>query len=143
MRSAELIEDVAQREELLLGDHPGRRELRVEDGLEVGAERAVPVGAQRARQEEPVAEGNVLLDEAAQRAALGRGLIRIRDDRAAVTVCAPGGSSRPKMPLRLNTLRVYCTPSVVRPSMVWREGAVRAGCGVERCTCRSSSGCHA
>ena len=84
VRRRSWLSEVGLREERLVGDDPRRRELRVEDRLEVGAERAVAVGADGAGDEQSVAEREVLLDEAAERAALGRRLVgrsvrRLRD----------------------------------------------------------------
>src|SRR5690606_28808544 len=75
----QLVHPPGRREEILLRQHPRRGELRVEDRLEVCAERAVAVGANRTRQEEPVAEGDLLLQERAERTALIRRLVRELD----------------------------------------------------------------
>src|SRR6185369_11482956 len=54
-------------EEVLVRDLPGKAALRIVDALELGAERAVLVRTHRGREEEPVANGRVFLDEDAPR----------------------------------------------------------------------------
>src|SRR5690606_31179780 len=83
---AELAQEAGRREERLLGDDPRSRELRVERRLEVGAEGAVPVGADGTGQEKPVVDRDVLLEVGAERPRLGARLVPAhvgaRGDRA-------------------------------------------------------------
>ncbi len=64
---ADRAEDAATREEILVGDDPRKARLRIEHPLELGAERAVLVGADGGGQIQTIAQRGRLLDENAPR----------------------------------------------------------------------------
>src|SRR4030095_2310519 len=78
----ERIDPADLREEALVADDPARRELGVPDALEIRAERAVLVRADRGSQEQPVMQRDRLLEEEPERLRQRRGLGEVirRDD---------------------------------------------------------------
>src|SRR5690606_10179787 len=91
----------------LLRDHPGERELRVVDQVEVGTERRVVVGAHGGGQEEPIVEAQLLLHVHAERLVLDVIVVHLEIRlRRLVDRCLHGYGEAP--PRRLQLLAQPC-----------------------------------